>query len=332
MTHASLFSGIGGAELAATWAGWTNLFHCEINPFGRRVLEYWFPNSMSYEDITKTDFTLWRGRVDVLTGGFPCQPFSVAGKRCGADDDRYLWPEMLRAIREIQPSWIVGENVAGILSMVQPGTEAEVGCGSTLFGESHLYRTEQQYALWTVCQDLERERYSVQPFVIPACAIGAPHRRDRVWIVARRDSEGCGGDAHGCACGRDGAASDTHSQRREETDISPVAGSEGRPDGHPEDATDTHSKLLQSRVPSRQEGREIEKKSVELPHVLSNWKDFPTQPPVCRRDDGLPFDVDNLTISFPKWRAESIKAYGNAWVPQIAYEIFRSIQEYENKL
>lgn len=79
--HASLFSGIGGAELAASWMGWTNVFHCEIQEFQRKVLEYWFPNSISYEDITKTDFTEWRGRIDILTGGFPCQPFSVAGKR-----------------------------------------------------------------------------------------------------------------------------------------------------------------------------------------------------------------------------------------------------------
>lgn len=100
-THASLFSGIGGAELAASWMGWTNVFHCEIQEFQRKVLEYWFPNSISYEDITKTDFTKWRGRIDVLTGGFPCQPFSVAGKRKGAEDNRYLWGEMLRAIRQI---------------------------------------------------------------------------------------------------------------------------------------------------------------------------------------------------------------------------------------
>ena len=190
MTHASLFSGIGGAEIAATQMGWSNLFHCEINPFGRRVLEYWYPNSTSYEDITQTDFTPWRGRVDVLTGGFPCQPFSLAGQRRGADDDRYLWPQMLRAIREIQPRWVVGENVAGILTMVQPGEEVEVGSGSALFGENHLYRTEQQYVLETVCQDLEREGYSVQPFVIPACAVGAPHRRDRVWIIAHRADAG----------------------------------------------------------------------------------------------------------------------------------------------
>lgn len=105
LTHASVFSGIGGAELAASWMGWKNLFHCEIQQFPRQVLDYWFPNSESYEDITKTTFTKWKGKVDVLTGGFPCQPFSYAGSRKGAEDDRYLWPEMLRAIREIQPTW-----------------------------------------------------------------------------------------------------------------------------------------------------------------------------------------------------------------------------------
>ena len=142
MTHASLFSGIGGAEIAAEWVGWENLFHCEINPFGRKVLEYWYPNSVSYDDITKTDFTEWRGKIDVLTAGFPCQPFSVAGQRKGADDDRYLWPQVVRAVHEIRPAWVVGENVAGILTMVQPGEEVEVGSGSALFDENHLYRTE----------------------------------------------------------------------------------------------------------------------------------------------------------------------------------------------
>lgn len=102
-THGSLFSGIGGPEIAAEEMGWKNMFHCEINPFGRKILDYWFPNSKSYEDITKTNFTEWRGKINVLTGGFPCQPFSCAGQRKGAEDDRYLWPEMLRAIREISP-------------------------------------------------------------------------------------------------------------------------------------------------------------------------------------------------------------------------------------
>lgn len=97
ITHASLFSGIGGAEIAAAWLGWENLFHCDINEFGRKVLGYWFPQSKEYNDIKTTDFTEWRGKVDVLTAGFPCQPFSMAGKRRGADDDRYLWPGTFRS-------------------------------------------------------------------------------------------------------------------------------------------------------------------------------------------------------------------------------------------
>ena len=142
-THGSLFSGIGGPEIAAEEMGWKNMFHCEINPFGRKILDYWFPNSKSYEDITKTNFTEWRGKINVLTGGFPCQPFSCAGQRKGAEDDRYLWPEMLRAIREIQPDWVVGENVAGILSMVQPGSETALGREESL--SERL--TEKEYCI-----------------------------------------------------------------------------------------------------------------------------------------------------------------------------------------
>lgn len=140
MTHASLFSGIGAAELAAVWMGWKNLFHCEVDDFCNKILDYWFNDSIAYGDISKTDFTPWRGKVDVLTGGFPCQPFSVAGSRKGAEDDRYLFPEMLRAISEIQPSWVVGENVTGIITMVQPGSETKVAAEGDMFGESHLFR------------------------------------------------------------------------------------------------------------------------------------------------------------------------------------------------
>ena len=195
LTHGSLFSGIGGPEIAAEIMGWKNVFHCEINPFGRKILDYWFPNSKSYEDITKTDFREWRGKINVLTGGFPCQPFSCAGQRKGAEDDRYLWPEMLRAIREIQPDWVVGENVAGILTMVQPGSETPLGSEETLFGEDNRKRTlhRQEYVVETVCNDLEREGYSVQPVVIPACAVGAPHRRDRVFFIAHRADAGSEG-------------------------------------------------------------------------------------------------------------------------------------------
>ena len=283
MNHASLFSGIGGAEIAAEWVGWENVFHVEINPFGRKVLEYWYPNSISYEDITKTDFTPFRGRIDVLTAGFPCQPFSVAGQRKGADDDRYLWPQVVRVIRETRPAWFVGENVAGILTMVQPGEEVEVGGCASLFGESDRKRVllRQEYVIETICCDLEREGYEAQPFVIPACAVGAPHRRDRVWIVARRT------------------------------------------------APDTDSKLSQYGDYSEQEGRDIKRKPVEPPHSPTGWAYFPTQSPVCSRDDGFPTPMDGITFS--KWRQEAIKAYGNAWCPPVAYEIFRAIQQTEDE-
>lgn len=303
MTHASLFSGIGGAELAATWMGWTNLFHCEINPFGRKVLEYWYPNSTSYEDVTTTDFTTWRGRIDVLTGGFPCQPFSVAGNRKGADDNRYLWPEMLRAIREIQPTWVVCENVAGILSMVQPGTEAEVGGGASLFGEDYRKRVllHQEFTVETICASLEREDYSVQPFVIPACAVGAPHRRDRVWFIARRvAAKPANAGIETLQCGRkDGVH---------------AAGVAPNPD----------LQLPRDGNSKEHEGRKSKRFIFESYGCRIDWHDFPTQSPVCSGDDGLPGRLAGIT--FPKWRTESVKALGNAWVPQVAYELFRTIQ------
>lgn len=160
MKHASLFSGIGGFDLAAEWMGWENIFHCEIAEFPRKILKYHFPNSICYEDIKKTDFTKHRGEIDIISGGFPCQPYSNAGKRRGKEDDRHLWPEMLRVIREIQPRFVVGENVAGLLSWNN----------GMVFQE--------------IITDLENEGYETQAFLIPACATNAPHRRDRIWFIA----------------------------------------------------------------------------------------------------------------------------------------------------
>lgn len=166
MTHASLFSGIGGFDLAAEWAGWTNSFNCEIDPFCRKILKYHFPDAEQYGDIRTADFTIWRDRIDVLTGGFPCQPFSLAGKGTGTEDDRYLWPEMLRVIRAVRPRWVVGENVFGIVN----------------WSEGMVFDK--------VCSDLEAAGYEVQPYIIPACGVGAPHRRDRCWFVAHRTDAG----------------------------------------------------------------------------------------------------------------------------------------------
>ena len=383
MTHASVFSGIGGPEVAATMLGWQNLFHCEINPFGRQVLDYWYPNSKSYEDITTTDFTEWRGRVDVLTGGFPCQPFSYAGRRRGAEDDRYLWPSMYRAIDEIQPTWVVAENVAGILTMVEQGEVSKVAGSASLFDAFDdlrgRYELRETFTLERICTDLESHGYAVQPVLVPACAVGAPHRRDRVFIVARRmvaDSEHVRlqHDA-----GRGEQAADIGTQSRGGQDVLSeqiqriATVSEGRPttiprhaphpDSHRGSEVDEHmeSELADGAKPVSNGGqrnvadtswhrlaRLLQRKEHEdaqwqrqiaqdiTDHIRSvspdngRWESFPSVSPVHRGNDGLPFDVDRLTLSFGKWRTEALKAYGNAIVPQVMYEIFRAIEQVEN--
>lgn len=191
MTHGSLFSGIGGFDLAAEWAGWENMFHCEWNEFGQKILKYYWPQAITYGDITKTDFTIWRGRIDVLTGGFPCQPFSQAGKRKGTEDDRYLWPEYLRAIREIQPAFVVGENVAGILTVGERTLFAKVdrrNCVRYVDYDYYeaVYIRQEKLLVRCIIEDLEKEGYEVQLFNIPAAGVGAPHKRERIWFVAHR--------------------------------------------------------------------------------------------------------------------------------------------------
>ncbi len=395
MNHASLFSGIGGAEVAASMMGWQNLFHCEIQEFPRKVLQYWFPNSESYEDITKTDFHQWQGKVDVLTGGFPCQPFSLAGRRKGADDNRYLWPQMLRAIRQIHPTWVVGENVNGIKTMVESCQVTQMGRTDYLFEENYLYREESRFTLDKICADLEAEGYSVQPIVIPACAIGAPHRRDRVWIIAHRSdprAETVQQEGQDGICSArpsphtqcDGHSQQGHGNQRaranKQKSITECCRSSNLgtrrskrlashalqhrshevhkdnqsqfPDGArtyslSSKRSSSHSycngdKTLQPGERTERKGckRDVQPEERSTPTEWTDrlsrlqqsgwWRNFPTQSPVCRGNDGIPFDVDSLTISFPKWRQESIKAYGNAWVPQVAYEIFRAIEAEEN--
>ncbi|MBR3551492.1 MAG: DNA cytosine methyltransferase [Bacteroidales bacterium] len=329
--HASLFSGIGGPEVAAAMLGWDNVFHCEINPFGRRVLDYWFPNSESYEDITKTEFTKWRGRVDVLTGGFPCQPFSYAGKRGGAEDDRYLWPQMLRVIGEVRPAWVVGENVAGITTMVeQGGAVVEMESQASLFGEGdgvHRYKYRQPFTIERVCSDLEGLGYSVQPVLIPACAVGAPHRRDRVFIIANADQ---------CNDGRNAGENEGEGGAKRIQERNEIWQS-GEPDqvrpeirGLVADTGDIISgqrvEQREIRQPQQKEFRRGGGEDGGYITVGTRWRGFPSVSPVHRGDDGIPFNVDGLSIPFGRWRNESLKAYGNAIVPQVMYEIFRAIE------
>jgi DNA (cytosine-5)-methyltransferase 1 len=159
-----LFSGIGGFSLAASWLGWETVQFVEWDSFCQKVLKHHWPNVPIHSDIKTFNATHLHGTIDIISGGFPCQPYSLAGKRKGKDDDRHLWPEMLRTIREVQPSWVVGENVYGIVNW----------SGGLVFDE--------------VQADLENEGYEVQPYILPACAVNAPHRRDRTWFVAYSDS------------------------------------------------------------------------------------------------------------------------------------------------
>jgi DNA (cytosine-5)-methyltransferase 1 len=347
MTHGSLFSGIGGFDLGAEWMGWENVFHCELNPFGRRVLNYYWPKAISYEDITKTDFSIHRGKIDILTGGFPCQPYSSAGKRLGTEDDRHLWPQMLRAIREIQPKYIVGENVYGLVNWN----------GGLVFNE--------------VQTDLENEGYKVQPCILPACAVNAPHRRDRVWFVAY---------ANECTAGPSRTSGETKSNWSKNNDeqsgrgkqteqrigcsdvlrintntnndrtIRTARKDEGtsrkerlqernevqqpkKPDTlRPENeevSTNTNIERLEGDGQKR-ENKERKNTKRHIRQSVRAWDEWPTQSPICSGDDGLSEQLDGIT--FPKWKNESIKAAGNAIVPQLAYQIFKAIMETENRL
>lgn len=165
ITHLGLFEGIGGFMLAAKEVGWDSLAWVEKDSFCQKVLRKNFKNSIGHEDIKEFNGKEWEGKIDVITGGFPCQPFSVAGRRGGKNDDRFLWGEMFRVIREVKPTFVVGENVAGLVSM------------------------ENGQTLSSILSDLESEGYKVQSFIIPACAVQAPHRRDRIWIVAYASSK-----------------------------------------------------------------------------------------------------------------------------------------------
>lgn len=300
MKHGSLFSGIGGFDLAAEWMGWENVFHCEWNPFGQKVLHHYWPNAEKFTDITKSDFTKYANRIDILTGGFPCQPYSSAGKRLGKEDERHLWPEMLRAIREIQPHWIVGENVRGLTNWN----------GGVVFDE--------------VQSDLEAQGYEVTPFLLPACAVNAPHRRDRIWFVAYSNDKGRS-TGFGQVQGENEEISEWHNDAKScDTGF--------------EFATNTEQLRLEHSTKTGQIRREkINSKEERCKSTLSTktngngyksrWQNFPTVSAICDGDDGLSNRLDAITFS--KWRNESIKAGGNAIVPQVVLQIFKAIQEYE---
>lgn len=278
-THLSLFSGIGGLDLAAEWAGFETVGQCEWADYPTKVLEKHWPNVPRWRDIrtlTKESFYERTGlrTADVISGGFPCQPFSVAGKRRGKDDDRYLWPEMLRVIKELRPAWVVGENVAGLVSM----------------------------ALDQVLSDLESVGYQTRAFVIPACAVDAPHRRDRAAIVAYTESDRL-----------QGFGTTRQQERRTRSEK-----------GKFERRCHVHYT-----VPDADDWSGFVRRERELPAVESTgscgrnhsggtseyggWEWWPAEPDVGRVAHGIPSRVDRL------------KCLGNAVVPQQFYPIFQAI-------
>ena len=329
MNHISLFSGQGGFDLAAQWMDWNNIAHCEINPFCLQILKYYWPNAKTHTDIKTTDFTIYRGKCDIVTGGFPCQPYSVAGQRKGNEDDRHLWPHMLRAIQEIQPTWVVGENVPGLINWN----------GGLVFDE--------------VQADLEAAGYEVIPFILPAASVNAPHKRERIWFVAYATSRGQSGrrwrssrvkgnennEAIGtnvfsqieglCSIGiianpnNNGFNGTENGQSYSQRNDSNEAGKdtafkfEGCSDKTTRNVTNTESERLQGTRDSRILCKEIcyEKPTFNRGYSSAgNWQNFPTQSPVCSGNDGISSRLDGITFS--KWRNESIKAAGNAIVPQ----------------
>lgn len=321
----SLFSGIGGFEIAAEAAGWDVAVSCEINPFGRGILEHYWPNAyhhgdihtLTYEKICK--YSRWDPtKPTIVVGGFPCQPFSLAGKRRGTDDSRHLWPEMLRIIREVGPTWVVGENVLGIINW----------SGGLVF--------EQVQA------DLEAEGYEVQPYVLPACGVGAPHRRDRVWFVAHRKERF---DPDTANRGRERIRERVEVKNGEREGSRKTGQLAGGLEGLREERVAADP--LRRRQPGEEHG-EAEPRRFTEDGVPNFWENFPTKSPICRGNDGFSGElvrayvtgnsggvltekeIDGIvskTIS--KFNKESIKSFGNAIVPQVAERIFMAINEYE---
>ena len=279
-THLDLFSGIGGFALAARWNGYRTLGFCDNEPYAQAVLKKHWPDVPCHKDIREVRGELYAG-VTLLTGGFPCQPFSVAGKQGGKDDDRYLWPEMLRVIREARPDWIVGENVAGIVNM----------------------------ALDQVHIDLEAEGYEVESIIIPACAVDASHRRDRVWILAHSKCDGQSSSKE-----RGG----TEKAVRIKQNWSHNTFNAARASNLSTSEQDVANAVSQRGCGGNSEGGYAEDVGQSSRHSRDNSRGVATwlpEPDVGRVAHGVPNRVAKL------------RGLGNAIVPQVASEIIRCINQ-----
>ncbi|MGR3218610.1 MAG: DNA (cytosine-5-)-methyltransferase [Candidatus Anammoxibacter sp.] len=316
-----MFSGIGGFSLGLERAGMETVALCELEDYPVSILNKHWPDIKVHRDIRKLDGKQYRDSVDLVCGGFPCQPFSVAGKQGGYEDDRHLWPEMFRIIKECKPTWVIGENVAGFVKM----------------------------ALDDVLLDLEAEGYATQSFVIPACAVGAIHRRDRVWIIGYSEHNGRNGSENGQS---DSPRNDGNKEGQNETIQSARPSCKGcddanakgecrdgrefnkngrqtlqgetRASGCENDANANNERLQRPSAPGH-----IKSKREDTKQQPAGLYDFfrqefkpirlPTESPVCSKHDGVSDRVARL------------KALGNAVVPQLPEMIGRAIMGVENE-
>ena len=289
-----LFSGIGGFSLGLEWAGMSTVAFCERDPYCTTILNKHWPDTPVHSDVRNLDGKEYAESIDVVCGGFPCQPFSTAGLKRGSEDDRHLWPEMLRIIRESKPRWVIGENVSGFINM----------------------------ALDDVSLDLESEGYEVRPFVLPACAVDARHRRDRVFIIAhvahadehRLEEHGHGEPAEFSKAGqRPKHVADAHGegelqQEGLEHEVGRWSGDGGKESESMAYATDAglQRRTLGGDVAS--EGQIAIEQSSRFGD-LRRGREWPVEPPLPRMAHGVPNRVDR------------VKALGNAVVPQLIQTI-----------
>lgn len=308
LTHLSLFSGIGGLDLAAEWAGFTTVGQCEFADYPTKVLEKHWPDVPRWRDVrtlTKESFYERTGlrTVDVISGGFPCQPFSVAGKQKGKGDDRYLWPEMLRVITELRPRCVVGENVPGIIKI----------------------------AAGQVVKDLERAGYHVVVFNFEAAAVGAWHRRSRVFFVGIADVADTDGRTMRHDCGDEWKTTrKEHASRGTGTDperamadaaceriqrhAAICAAKPAERSGKMQSDAESGNEAVYDAMCSGYAGDARWGKSQEL----ADGRCWAAEPDVGRVAHGIPARVDRL------------KCLGNAVVPQQAYPIFKALMEEHN--
>lgn len=322
MRHLDLYSGIGGLALGLKMAGgFETVAFCERDEWCRQILNKNFPDVTIYEDV-RTIETDRLGRIDIITGGFPCQPFSVAGRRRGAEDDRYLWPETLTIIDALRPAWFIGENVAGLVSMGITERISRMEGGRTErnpeddLHEEVLVRQEKML-LNSICEDLEKIGYQVQPFVVPACAVDAPHRRDRVWIVANasRLQSGRQEPRPERERARSGGQSDPMANAKAITERARLcatgSGGVGRgrsvncsDAGHGADSYSYNAQGIKSGGTYSQEWQRQEQRPARSLHSVSGrvWE---PEPGLGRVAHGIPRRVDRL------------KGLGNAVVPEV---------------